>query len=134
MNILFVCKYNRFRSKVAEALFNQLNKNPKNKAKSGGLFPGTPMSKRIFDAGRKFDLKLIKKRRCLDYKRLTWADRIIIVANDVPLSIFKTEGRKNKTKIIKWNIQDYYGDEDKKREDLIRRIKSRVELLLKEIS
>ena len=26
-NILFVCKYNRFRSKVAEAYFNSLNKN-----------------------------------------------------------------------------------------------------------
>ena len=26
MNILFICKFNRFRSKVAEALFNKLNK------------------------------------------------------------------------------------------------------------
>jgi len=27
MKILFLCKYNRFRSKVAEAVFNKLNHN-----------------------------------------------------------------------------------------------------------
>ncbi len=63
-----------------------------------------------------------------------WADVIIIVANDVPLSIFRDIEKNDKKKIVKWNIQDYYGNEDKKREDLIRRIKARVEVLLKEIS
>lgn len=134
MNILFVCKWNRFRSKVAEALFNQLNKNSKNKAKSGGLFPGHPIDREIINAGKKFGLRLPKKRRCLSHRLLMWADIIIIVANDVPISIFKVEGRKNKTKIIKWNIKDYYGEEDKKRENLIQKIKSKVELLLKELS
>ncbi len=63
MNILFVCKWNRFRSKVAEALFNQLNKNSKNNAKSGGLFPGHPMDRQIINAGKKFRLRLPKKKK-----------------------------------------------------------------------
>jgi len=37
MKILFVCKHNRFRSKVAEAFFNKLKKNKKIKAESAGL-------------------------------------------------------------------------------------------------
>jgi len=38
--ILFVCKYNRFRSKTAEAFFNLLKHNKKIKAKSTGLIKG----------------------------------------------------------------------------------------------
>jgi protein-tyrosine-phosphatase len=34
MNILFACKHNRLRSKVAEALFRKYNKNKKIKVKS----------------------------------------------------------------------------------------------------
>lgn len=37
MKILFVCRHNRFRSKVTDAIFNKLNKNPKIKAESRGI-------------------------------------------------------------------------------------------------
>ena len=37
MKILFVCRHNRFRSKVAEAIFNKLNKNKEIQIESAGL-------------------------------------------------------------------------------------------------
>ena len=46
-NILFVCKYNRFRSKIAEAYFNKINKNKLVSVKSAGIIRGNPVSKDI---------------------------------------------------------------------------------------
>ena len=40
MKILFICKYNAFRSKVAESYFNKMNKNKKIKAFSRGFIMG----------------------------------------------------------------------------------------------
>ena len=37
MRILFVCKHNKFRSKVAETIFNKLNKNQGTEAESAGF-------------------------------------------------------------------------------------------------
>jgi len=134
MNILFICKWNRFRSKVAEAIFNKLNKNPSNKAKSAGLIAGSPLDKDILNAAKKFELKLPRKRQGLSHKLLMWADEIIIVASDVPISIFEDIKNNDKKKIVNWNIVDYYGHDNTHREKLIESIKSKIELLLKEIS
>ena len=40
MKILFICRHNRFRSKIAEAYFNKINKNKNLIAKGAGIFPG----------------------------------------------------------------------------------------------
>ena len=40
IKILFVCKHNMFRSKIAEACFNKLNKNKGFVASSAGLIQG----------------------------------------------------------------------------------------------
>jgi hypothetical protein len=63
-----------------------------------------------------------------------WADEIIIVASDVPISIFEDIKNNDKKKIVNWNIVDYYGHDNTHREKLIESIKSKIELLLKEIS
>ena len=41
MKILFICKYNRFRSRVAAAYFKKINKNSKIKVESAGKDMGT---------------------------------------------------------------------------------------------
>ena len=41
--ILFICRHNRFRSKIAEGYFNKINKNVK--VKSAGIFIGNPLDK-----------------------------------------------------------------------------------------
>jgi len=58
MNILFVCKWNRFRSKLAEAYFKKVNKNKKIKVKSAGLIKGWPLSKNQIRLAEKFDIKI----------------------------------------------------------------------------
>jgi len=45
MKIAFVCKYNRFRSQIAEAYFNKLNKNKSIKVYSAGVIKGWPIAK-----------------------------------------------------------------------------------------
>ena len=45
-SILFVCKYNRFRSRVAEAYFKKINKNKNISVKSAGIIKGNlPLDK-----------------------------------------------------------------------------------------
>jgi len=106
MNLLFVCKHNRFRSKVAEALFLKYCKNKNIHVKSCGI---------SVDELRSYVADSVKKILKEDYgvgivdevsKRITeddikWADKIIIVADNVLLSgVFPLD----KTEI--WKISD----------------------------
>ena len=103
MNILFVCKYNRFRSKVAEVFFNFYNRNKKHKVKSRGTEPDyIPVAESVKKVLKEFGIKNIdKKPRKLSRKAITWADLIIITADNVDLDLKP----KNK-KILKWEISD----------------------------
>ena len=58
VNILFVCRYNRFRSRIAEAYFNKINKNKNVKAKSAGLIKGSPLNPRTVKVAKKFGLDI----------------------------------------------------------------------------
>jgi len=106
MNILFVCKYNRFRSKVAEAYFNKINKNKSVKTDSAGIFgrwfPLDPIQIKV---AKKYGINIKGKPQSLSYQKVQWADLIVIVADDVPKKIFKGEFMK-KTKLIKLRIKD----------------------------
>ena len=95
MKILFICKYNRFRSKVAEALFNKYNKNKVHEAKSAGV---------IVDIIRPFVSQIIvvelskmraevaeEKSQQVNDSLIEWADKIIIVADNVPVELFPRE-------------------------------------------
>ena len=115
MNILFVCKYNRFRSRVAEAYFNKINKNKNIKAASAGLIRGWfPLDKDEVKVAKEFGLNIIGEPRSLSTALLKQQDKLIIVADNVPASLFdevmiadNTDIRFNKTgKIINWRIQD----------------------------
>ena len=59
MKILFVCKYNIFRSQAAEAYFNQIAKEKglKHKAYSAGVFANSTFHKEVKDAIVKSGLK-----------------------------------------------------------------------------
>ncbi len=105
MKILFVCKYNRFRSKVAEAFFNKFNKNPKNRAFSAGVFKGIPVSRNLIKISKSFGLNIKKQTHGLSEKMLLDYDIIIIVADNVPPSIFSTF-RKLSKKLVVWKIPD----------------------------
>ena len=115
-NILFVCKYNRFRSKLAEAYFKKINKNKKIKVSSGGLFWGTPTDKNAIRLAKEFKIKLSGKPKGIRYKSLKKQDLIVIVANNVPKKIFKYRNRYPR-KVIVWRIPD----ELKTNEEIIKR-------------
>jgi len=132
MNILFVCKWNRFRSKAAEALFKKINKNSKFKVKSGGLFPGVPVTKDIIQAGKNIGIKISKKQSGLPHKLLMWSDYVIIVADDVPTSIFKEVVKNDGKKVMHWKLKDIQGTNIEKREKIMLQIKRKIERFLKE--
>jgi len=104
--ILFICKYNRFRSRVAEAYFNKINKNKSIKAESAGIVRGSALNKKqIAVAKKELGIDISGKPRSLTTKLLKWQDIIVIVADDVPPALFK-ENKKYGKKLIEWKIKD----------------------------
>lgn len=127
--ILFVCRFNRFRSQFAEAIFNELNKNPKIIARSAGLIKGKPLDKKLLNMAKKNNLKLKGESESLSEENLAWQNTIVIVADNVPKSIFK-EPRIKTNKIIQWNTSEAEAQStidsiEKKVNQLIKHIENR---------
>jgi len=136
-NILFVCKHNKFRSKTAEAYFNKINKNKNNKAVSAGIIRGNlPLNKREVDIAKEFGIKLKGKPKGLSVDLIKKQNLIIIVADDVPKSIFNRKEYIDfkTTKIVWWKIPDNIGaTNSSKIRKIIRSIIKRIDILNKEL-
>ncbi len=109
MKILFICKYNRFRSKFAEAYFKKINKNKNIKASSAGIIKmDLPLvsteKQRNSYLNKKYNVSFNTSSRGISSKLLREQDKIIIVANDIPKIIFN--GRAWKDKVEIWKIPD----------------------------
>lgn len=123
--ILFVCKYNRFRSRVAEAYFKKMNKNTNYYVESAGLFQGLyPLNKKQVDVAAEYGIKLAGRPRAISEDLLRKQDIIVIVADNVPMDIFPPY--INKKRIIKWEISDDKGNTDKEIAEIILAIKNKV--------
>jgi protein-tyrosine-phosphatase len=135
MNILFVCKYNRFRSRIAESYFNKINSNPNLKARSGGIIVGSyPLDKREVRIAEKFGIILKGKPEPITTEKLVWQDIIVIVANNVPPSVFNFNKKRFNKKVIVWKVPDICSGESMKRiEQIIKLIKRQVEVFLKDL-
>jgi len=110
MKILFVCKNNRFRSKIAEAYFNKTNKNKKIMAESAGLFEGISMSKRTVKVVKRLGIIMKGKPRAMSTKLLLQQNLVVIMADDVPKLIFKNKPVK---KLIRFQIKDVSENDEK---------------------
>lgn len=130
MNILFVCKNNRFRSQVAEAFFNQLNTNSSLKATSAGIFKGLPISPSVFTVANEFGIKLDGQPKTISVELIRDQDLIIIVADNVPKSLF-TEDIKFKRKTIVWEIPDTAENNIEDIKQIVELIKKKVKELIK---
>jgi len=128
-NILFICKFNRFRSKVAEAYFKKINKNNKISAESAGLIKGNLIDKFQQKISKNFGIIIKGSQKTLSSKQLSKIDIIIIVANDVPKKIFKFKGRYIQ-KVIVWKIKDEYNNNKENVENIIKQIIKKVDSLL----
>jgi len=133
MRILFICKHNRFRSKVAEAIFKKLNKNKKNKAESRGLvfWEANPyVADIVVKIMKKRGYKIGGKSKLISKKDFNNFDLIVIVADNV----YKKSFKDFNAKIIKWNVPDTNEKEIKRIKEIIRDIEKRVIVLLEEIN
>ncbi|MBU2615912.1 MAG: hypothetical protein KKC19_02305 [Nanoarchaeota archaeon] len=118
--ILFVCKHNIFRSRVAEELFKKLIRKKNYKARSAGVIRWDKRDLRkdgSFEAekrvAKKKGIKLSVKSRGLSSSLLKDTDIVVIVADDVSFEIFKDKSFGGK--LISWKIPDVK-DEDKNKE------------------
>lgn len=127
MKILFICKHNKFRSKVAESYFNKINK--KISARSGGLILGKPIHEKTIQICEKEGIKLQGRPRGVSDSLLEKQDLIVIVADNVPPSLFS----RYKDKLRVWEVKDADAFDEKEIADRIRVIKMKVEELVKEL-
>jgi len=104
MNILFVCRHNRFRSKVAEALFKKYNKNKKIKVDSCGIdLDYILVAKNVVKVLKIFGIKRVNRHpKKINDKLIERADLIVIVADNVSRRTFK----KYEKRVIVWKISD----------------------------
>jgi protein-tyrosine-phosphatase len=129
MKILFICKYNRFRSKVAEVYFKKVNQNKRIKIRSRGIIE---VNRALDSAERrrnkylkeKFGFVLYGKSVSVDVKSLLWADKIIIVADDVPKILFNSKKWLRKVEV--WKVPDEKADNE-------RNINKSVGLIIKKV-
>ncbi|MAG40101.1 hypothetical protein CMI41_03980 [Candidatus Pacearchaeota archaeon] len=133
MKILFICKYNRFRSKIAEALFNKLNKNPKFSSRSRGIIKGRPVSDILHQIAKKMNFEIKTRPKGISTLDLIWQDIIVIVANDVPKKIFSGQKKYGK-KLIIWKIADAMDNSKKEQKRIAELIEKKVKSLIKEFS
>ncbi len=133
INILFVCKYNRFRSRIAEAYFNKINKNKNIKTKSAGLFKGNPLSPFTVGIAKKMGLDIRGKVKGISSKMLEWQNVTIVVANDVPKAAFNKNVKYGK-KVIVWKIKDVKYEKKGETEKLVKIIMGKIDLLNKELN
>lgn len=131
MRILFLCEHNRFRSKVAETIFNRLNKNSKIKTKSAGTKPDYLLvARNVKKALKRFGAKRINPHpKKLTKSMIKEADLIVIIANNIKLNK-KDAGRK---KVLVWKISDTsqnnYKGILKRTKEIVKRVKKLIYML-----
>jgi protein-tyrosine-phosphatase len=103
--VMFICKYNMFRSKIAEAYFKKLH--PGHPVRSRGIIAGRTNrhAKEIY-LPKKLGLNIQSKPNSIKYSDLEWADLIVVAANNVPAKLFHS--KRTNAKVIQWNIPDVY--------------------------
>lgn len=125
--ILFVCKYNRFRSKVSEEMFKELNKDKNIEVGSAASESDyIPVAKNVQKVLQELGYKPANPTpKKLTQELIDWADLIIVAADNVKV--------KTDKKIIYWKISDTSQDDYKgileRAKDIEKRIKKLITML-----
>jgi protein-tyrosine-phosphatase len=129
MRILFICKYNRFRSQIAEAYFRKINKNKKISFSSAGVIIGKPIADVVRQTAKKLGFKIKGKPKGVEESLLERTDLVVIAADNVPASLFTTRVKE----VIAWDIPDT-GQSDKEGiEKISRQIMKKIDELNKRL-
>lgn len=132
-NIIFICKYNAFRSKVAESCFNKLNQNKKINAISRGFIMGGSADYVQKSVAKKFDVEIKGNSKPVNLKELIKADLIVVVANDIPKIMFNYWIKPVNKKVIIWKIKDEQRMNKKNIQKIVLKIKRKVSKLIKRL-
>jgi len=130
MKILFVCRSNILRSKIAEAYFKKINKNQKIRVSSAGFrTDGDPLYDTEKEVAKEFNLKLSPKIRKINKKIIEDSDIVILVADNVDPKEISAK------KLIVWKIEDPKENFDKERvKKVFLSVMREVENLVKELN
>ena len=135
MKILFICKYNAFRSRIAEGYFNKINANGKIKAFSRGIIMGgnsDSVQRQI--AKSLLGINIAKRKPLpLTFQDMMDANLIIVVANDIPKIIFNYPLPSIQKKLTIWNVKDEQNMNQANIRKIILTIKRKVDNLSKKL-
>jgi starch synthase len=126
--ILFICKYNRFRSKVAEAYLKKISKKKIEVNSVGIVGEGTPPDKLQSKTSESMGVIIGGTSKNIKSVNLKGYDKIIVVADDVPKNLFN--GLQN---VSFWNIPDEKNGNVRRIEKTIELIKTKIDFLEREI-
>jgi protein-tyrosine-phosphatase len=133
--ILFMCKYNAFRSRIAEEYFNKINTNQKIKAYSRGFIPGEDsdgIQKRMVKS--LLGVSISKRKPIgVNIKDLKSADLIVVVADDVPKIMFNYPYVVLNKKMIFWKVKDEQYGKKENIKKIILEIKRKVDVLNRQL-
>jgi protein-tyrosine-phosphatase len=118
---------------MAEAFFKKYNKNEKLHVKSGAPIRGGPQRESIIKAAKEFNLKIKQHPSGLTARMLRWSNLIVVVADDVPLSLFD-KNKKIGKKVIGWHIADAKKDTLEERVTITKKVRKKVLDLVKELA
>lgn len=119
--------YNRFRSQIADAYFKKINKNKNIKSYSAGIVAGNSISSNVKKIGEKLGFKVNGKPKGIKESLLASIDLLVIVADNVPESLFE----RNVRKLMKWDVPDTCQEDLNNIEKISRHIMKRVDELNK---
>jgi len=123
-NILFVCKHNVFRSRIAEIFFNKFNKNKNYIARSAGLIPGKNLVNSQVEVAKKLGLDLNGKPQPITLDLLRNTDLMVVVADDVPPKIFDNK-KYGRTEYV-WKITDDKTGSPEEIYNIIKKIEKKI--------
>ena len=129
MNILFICRHNIFRSRVAEEYLKKLNRNPRIKISSAGIMPNLKgeCSSAEKKAVKEQGLKLNSSPRGINVSLLRNQEIIFVAAGDIPKGLL--DNKSYIKKVIYWNIPDVLENNITKARKVVRLIIKNVDAL-----
>jgi len=139
VNIMFLCRHNMFRSRLAEAYFNKINKNPNIEACSRGLIAGwTPLIKEQREEALKLGIDLYGNPKTMSIREIQNQDIIVIVADDFPMEALNhVVYHMDKKRLIRWDIKDDVdtgkGQDSENISNIIKQLMKKIEEFVKEL-
>ena len=131
--ILFICKHNIFRSRVAEEYMKQ---NSNYDISSAGIIKGISLPESQRRAAVKFGLDISFNSKTLGISLLRQQDLVVVIANDVPKKIFENPLYNLKGKLVFWGIKDVknlFNPDEKDSETIIKAIIKKADALIKQL-